>query len=1183
MTCPSCAATNEPGRKFCGECGTRLAIACPSCGTSNAPAARFCGECGTPLVDAARGAGPTSQAAPRSATALTPAVVPVAERRLVTVLFVDLVGFTTLSEGRDPEAVRELLSQYFELATETITRYGGTVEKFIGDAVMAIWGAPTAHEDDAERAVRAALELVDVVTTLGQGVQARCGVLTGEAAVTLGAKDQGMVAGDLVNTAARLQSVAQPGTVLVGDSTHQASSGAIAYEAAGEQVLKGKVAPVAAWRALRIVAERRGRGRDERLEAPFVGRDPELRLLKDLFHATAREKRVRLVSITGQAGIGKSRLAWEFLKYVDGVVEQVWWHEGRSPSYGEGITFWALGEMVRSRAGLLETDDATTTRARIGEILATHVPDEAERRRVEPALLALLGAGETPAGGAAELFSAWRTFFERLAGSGVVALLFEDLHWADPGTLDFIEHMLEWSRAVPILIITLARPELLEQRPGWGAGRRSFLALDLQPLDDEAMRDLLGGLVPGLPESAVRSIVARAEGIPLYAVETIRMLVGDGRLKDREGGGFEPVGELGELAVPGTLHALIAARLDALEGTDRSILQDAAVLGQSFTADALAAVASVSVASLEPQLVRLVRGDLLHVDVDPRSPERGQYAFVQALIREVAYSTLALRDRRSRHLAAARHFESLGDEELAGALAVHYVAAWRSSSEGPEADAVAAQARLALRSAAARAERLGAPIQALAFLQQALEVTTDDADRAGMLEQAGTAAARGGRADLADDLLERAVEVRERAGDVGALAGAIGLRVEALTAARRREEALTLAESAVERFGDLGDDPRWVRLLASSAKVLVFNARYAEGRARADLALARAERIGLIDAAAECLATMGQGALFQGRMWESRALFRGAMDLSEQAGMTDTFLRSSSALANITALDDPRESVALQRDIITLSRRLGRRALEITTLGNVAEDVRRTGDWDWVMGELETTRQQELDEAGAAVLDAGHAMVSLLRGELPDDALEAIVHRLESLEDRDVESGKFDLFALRAVGRGEWDVARDKWRTGASMSDYNAPYLLPRVAAVAILAGDAAGARSALDDLAALGTRGRSIDADRTTVEAGIAALAGDLDAALAGYRTGVAAYRDLGLLWDEALLSMQAARTLGPAAPEVSGWLESGRAILVRLGATPVVDQLDVIAQRSTAAEVPTLAVEAAESAARS
>ncbi len=290
---------------------------------------------------------------------------PVAERRVVTILFADLVGFTTLSEGRDSEAVRELLTRYFDVARDVIERYGGTVEKFIGDAVMAVWGAPVAHEDDAERGVRAGLELVDAIRTIDPGLQARAGVLTGEAAVTLGATNQGMVAGDLVNTASRLQSAAAPGTVLVGEATQRAASGAISFELAGEHNLKGKDAPVAAWVALRVVAQRRGLGRGDRLEAPFVGRDAELRLLKDLFHATSRERRVRLVSITGVAGIGKSRLAWEFLKYVDGVVEPVLWHNGRSPSYGEGVTFWALGEMVRARAGLAETDDDETTRLRV--------------------------------------------------------------------------------------------------------------------------------------------------------------------------------------------------------------------------------------------------------------------------------------------------------------------------------------------------------------------------------------------------------------------------------------------------------------------------------------------------------------------------------------------------------------------------------------------------------------------------------------------------------------------------------------------------------------------------------------------------------------------------------------------------------------------------------------------------
>ncbi|HYN69745.1 MAG TPA: adenylate/guanylate cyclase domain-containing protein, partial [Candidatus Eisenbacteria bacterium] len=679
MNCPNCGTLNEAGRKFCGECGTRLAVTCAVCGTANAPGVRFCGECGNALASADQ---VSSTAGPRTAppTASAPErAAPVAERRLVSVLFADLVGFTTLSEGRDHEEVRDLLSRYFDASREIIERYGGSVEKFIGDAVMAVWGAPTAHEDDAERAVRAALDLVEAVPRLGRGLEARAGVLTGEAAVTLGATGQGMVAGDLVNSASRLQSIAPPGVVLAGESTQHATASSIAYEPAGEQLLKGKTAPVPAFRAVRVIGERGGRGRSDRLEAGFVGRDSELRLLKDLYHATARERRVRLVSITGQGGVGKSRLAWELRKYADGVVEKVWWHEGRSPAYGEGITFWALGEMVRSRAGLVETDDETTTRAKLAETAARFVPDIEERERVERALQVLLGVGEASSAGGGELFSAWRTFFERMAGDSLAVLLFEDLHWADQGLLDFIDHMLEWSRNVPILIITLARPELLERRPDWGAGRRNFLALDLGPLETDVMRELLAGFVPDLPDAAARTIVGRAEGIPLYAVETIRMLVAEGRLRERDAGGFEPTGELGELAIPETLHALIAARLDGLDPAERALIQDAAVLGQSFTPAGLAAVSALAPAELEARLRVLVRSDLLREEIDPRSPERGQYEFVQALIREVAYSTLALKDRRTRHLAAARFFESLGEEELAGAQAAHYLAAYRAT------------------------------------------------------------------------------------------------------------------------------------------------------------------------------------------------------------------------------------------------------------------------------------------------------------------------------------------------------------------------------------------------------------------------------------------------------------------------------------------------------------------------
>ncbi len=738
---------------------------------------------------AGAGAGRAHRTRP-AGTAAPPG--PVAERRLVSVVFADIVGFTPFAEERDPEEVREVLARYFDLARDVVERYGGTVEKFIGDAVMAVWGTPTAREDDAERAVRAGLEIVDAVRVLGPEIQARAGIATGEAAVTLGATGQGMVAGDLVNTASRVQSAADPGTVLVGEATWRAASAAIVFEEAGERELKGKAAPVPVWRARRVVAERGGRNRREGLEAPFVGRDDELRLLKDLLHATTRERRVRLVSVTGQGGIGKSRLAWEFLKYVDGLVETIYWHDGRSPSYDNGLTFWALVEIVRQRAGLAEGADEATTRAAIGETVGRFVADETERRWIEPALLALVGLADPHDGGAEQLYGAWRTFFERIAEQGTTVLVFEDLQWADAGLLAFIDHLAEWSRNAPILVITLARPELLERRPDWGAGKRSFASVTLEPLPDAAMRELLAGLVPGLPEPAVERIVERADGVPLYAVEIVRMLVADGRLM-AEAGAFRPVGDLSELAVPDTLRSLIASRLDALDPAERGILQTAAVLGQSFSLASLAAVADEEAATLEPKLRTLVRRELLTLETDPRSPERGQYAFVQALLHEVAYATLARADRKARHLAAARYFEALGDPELAGVLAEQYLAAQRSAPAGPEADAIAAQARIALRAAGDRALALGSPDQALGFFRAALEVAAEPRERAVLTELAGGAATAAGRHEEAEALLEEAVDTYRGLGDRSSRARAIAGLANAMMARYRVQAALAHA------------------------------------------------------------------------------------------------------------------------------------------------------------------------------------------------------------------------------------------------------------------------------------------------------------------------------------------------------------------------------------------------------
>ncbi|MBI3747012.1 MAG: AAA family ATPase, partial [Chloroflexi bacterium] len=815
MTCPSCGAVNAPGQKFCGECGTPLARTCRECGTSNAPSQRFCGECGASLeapaapVGAARQAPVPAPAGP--GVVAMPSASPTAERRLVSVLFADLVGFTPFAEERDAEDVRDTLTHYFELASDVIGRYGGTVEKFIGDAVMAVWGTPTAREDDAERAVRAALDLVGAVHVLWPGIQARCGVLTGEAAVTLGATNQGMVAGDLVNTASRLQAAAPPGTVLVGEATHRAASSAIAFEPAGDQVLKGKTAPVEAWRAIRVVAERGGRGRSDSLEAPFVGRDAELRLLKDLFHATGRDRRIRHISVIGTGGVGKSRLAWEFEKYLDGIAERVWWHQGRSPAYGEGVTFWALGEMVRARAGLSETDDETATRAGVAKMLDQHMRDDPDRRWVESALLELLGIASGVASD--ELFGAWRTFFERLAMSGTTLLVFQDLHWADSGTLDFIDHLVEWARGAPIFILSLARPEILSKRPDWGAAQRSFTSLYLEPLSEASMRELLAGVVPGLPAATATAIVNRAEGVPLYAIETIRMLVANGGLTAAADGTYQVTGDLAELAVPETLTALIAARLDALEPADRALLLDAAVLGQSFTPAGLAAVSGMAPADLDGRLKSLVRRELLTQVGDPRSPERGQFGFVQALIREVAYNTLARKDRKVRHLAAARWFESIGEPELAGALAGHYLAARANASEGAEADALAAQARIALKAAADRAASLGAHRQAVTFYEQAISVSSDPGELAELHHRAGESASIAADFDGAEAHLTSAFDGYVARGERSTAASLVAMLGQSLLSGRRLERAFVVLESGAADFADLGDDPGRLRIV----------------------------------------------------------------------------------------------------------------------------------------------------------------------------------------------------------------------------------------------------------------------------------------------------------------------------------------------------------------------------------
>ena len=1151
MLCSNCGTANQPGAKFCLECGAELLEGCANCGAQLPPGAKFCSACGT-RVEAVTSAADDGQLVP------PPRVAPVTERRLVSIVFADLVGFTTLAEDRDAEETRDLLSRYFELAREIIERYGGTIEKFIGDAVMSVWGVPTAHENDAERAVRAALDLVSAVPTLASGLEARAGAMTGEAAVTLGATNQGMVAGDLVNTASRLQSVASPGSVLVDDATQRTANAAIEFEPVGEQQLKGKAASVPAFRAVRVIAERGGRGRVDRLEAPLIARDDEFRLIKDLFHATAREQRPRLVSITGQAGVGKSRLVNELSRYIDGIVDTVYWHAGRSPAYGEGIAFWALGEMVRFRAGLAETDDDQTTRAKVRDMVVQWVPDEDERDWIENALHVLLGVETSTKSSREELFTAWRTFFERIAQVGPVVLLFEDLELADDGLLDFVDHTLDWSRGVPLMIITLSRPELLERRPGWGAGRRNFVALGLEPLPEPAMRELLGDLVPGLPESAAKAIVSRADGIPLYAMETVRMLVADGKLV-QAGGAYQPVSDLSAIAVPETLQALIAARLDALEPIERSLMQDGAVLGQSFTVDALSAVSAIERAAVDEHLRSLVRRDLVLFQADPRSPERGQYLFVQALIREVAYGTLAKPDKRARHLAAARHFESLGDEELAGALAAHYLAAYRASAKGPEAQALGAQARIALRAAAERSRALGSHQQAADYYMEAIEVTEDAAEIADLLERAGGAASAAGRLEIAETRLRDAIDKRRELGDRAGTARALG-RFGLAMAARHPDKVIELLGPAATEFADLEDQEALAMLEHQLSRGYWLIEQRNEAIVIADRALGRAEKLGNIPLIADVLITKGSLIGMSGRVYEGNAALRAGQHLAEANGLWQTAIRG---LINISAGDfgrDPKESLDASRQAMALARKFGFRSSLATASGNALENAARMGEWDWVVTEGRRLLEEDLEQADRINVVRGIEEVLAYRGEPVDEMLEEHRRHAETSGNPVVASNYHGARAAERFASGDFKAAADEWRQSAELNATNLVADLPRAARAAIWAKDANLARTHLERFEVLTVHGPEADACRAQMRAGIAALDGDRELALVLYAEAIQKWDELNVMLDGALVRAEMVMLLGLDEPAARTAYEESREVLQRLRATPLLEFLDQV-----------------------
>ncbi len=1173
VNCPSCGTFNEAGRKFCSECGTALAAACPRCGKSNAPGVKFCGECGLDL----RAAVPTDMAA-EAATHAT-------ERRLVSVLFVDLVGFTSASEARDAEDTREFLGRYFDTARTIIERYGGTVEKFIGDAVMAVWGAPIAHEDDAERAVRAGLELVRAVPSLDEAgaTQARAGVLTGEAAVSVGAVGQGIVTGDLVNTASRLQSAAQPGMVYVGEATYRAASKAIAFEAVGEQQLKGKSAPVGAWRAMSIVSRRGGEGRSEGLEPPFVGREDEVRLLKDLFHATERERKARLVSVIGQGGIGKSRLAWELEKYLDGLVGTIYWHAGRSPAYGEGISYWALADMVRQRAGIAETDDEEAAQAKLRATLAEWIPDAVERAWVEPRIAGLLALAPMPPGSRDELFAAWRTLFERIAAQGPTVLLFEDVQWADQGLLDFVEHLLDASRNSPFLVITLARPELAERRPGWGSAARSATTMQLEPLPRADIEVMIRGLIPAIPAEALAAIVDRSEGIPLYAVETVRMLVDRGQLARVAGGDqWELTGRLEQLAVPETLHALIASRLDALDPAERMLLQQAAVLGQSFTTVGIGGVSGETEEAIVPRLAALVRRDLLVHEMNPRSPERGQYQFVQGIVREVAYGSLSRADRRALHLAAARFFESLGEDELVGVLASHYMDAHAATGSGPEADALAAQARIALRAAADRSLALHSYGGSLTYLEQALGITTVDADRAALEERAAEAAMNANRYDAAVAHADRAIELQRSTGDRLGLLRARGLRGAVEMSQHRDRTAVVILREALAEADDLPPSVEHARVEAQVARALMVQGS-PEAVEWADRVLASPATRDQPELVLDVAITKGPALQVLGRWREMEILLRGAIDVAERDGNVQAQLRARNNISTVLTMEDLRSSQANAQEAYEIATRLGARTWSGQFLGLLVSGSLELGELDaWV---------EVAAEATAATTGFYHTWIlaetatrRALRGD-PDGGEALLSEALASLGGASQQAehallGSASVIHLAAGRYGEaFAVTRPPW--AGEQGEANVRWAL----AAAVMARDRDSLESMAPALPGVEVTGRLRAAIDSALSAGLQLMGSSMatgaerhvDARSAFVEALELADRVGAILW-RALLCLGLGTLAGGRFPEAEAAVAEGEAFFRSRGADGLLDHFFASIPAATVERVVVAAPESAD-----
>jgi class 3 adenylate cyclase/tetratricopeptide (TPR) repeat protein len=871
--------------------------------------ARFCLACGAALERAAGAAGE--------------------ERKNVTVLFCDLVGFTAASDRADPEDVRARIRPYHARLRREVEGFGGTVEKFIGDAVMAVFGAPAAHEDDPERAVRAGLRILEAIADLneadpGLGLAVRVGVESGEAVVALGAAPElgeGLVTGDVVNTASRLQGAAPVGGVLAGPGTYAATRDVFEYQTLDPVALKGKAEPVAVFRA---VAPRARLGTDvtRSLATPMVGRQIDLGMLTGAFQKAVQESAVQLAVVAGEPGVGKSRLVAELGSFVDGWPELVRWRQGRCLPYGEGITFWALGEIVKAEAGILESDPPEVAAAKIDAMVPGEAPDAPWlRARLRP-----LAGLPAPEAAREENFAAWRAFVELLAEDRPSVLVFEDLHWANAALLDFIEQLAGSAEAVPLLLVATARPELFEKAPTWAASARNLAKVNLAPLGPAETARLISHLLDSavLPAEVQQAILDHSGGNPLYAEQFVRLLQ-DQEILTRTDAQWrlEPDAEI---PLPPGVHGLIAARLDTLPAERKRMLQDAAVVGKVFWSGAVADMGDHGEADVRAVLHELARKDLIRSARRSSMAGQAEYAFTHALIRDVCYGQIPRAGRARRHQRAAAWIEAMAGERAADhaeILAAHYTTALdlAQAARDPCAGELAASAARYLMLAGDRA--MGIDVQAAErHYARALQLASGTGpSHAQLLARHAEALCQRGRLPEAADAFEQAIELFRARGDVISMAQAMTGYVGVLLRLGD-PRGWTLSADAVALVEPLGPSPELVQALAEEAGTRMLWGDHREAIEHADRALALAAQLGLPESA--------------------RALdFRGTarVGLGDAGGLEDTRKARDAAtaqglgreLANLHAnlaestwpVEGPRQRLELAREGSRFARRRG--------------------------------------------------------------------------------------------------------------------------------------------------------------------------------------------------------------------------------------------------------------------